>query len=56
MVGQVSKECYLVQIVAATSHVLHRVTIDDDELFFATMVEAITKCFGKFEMGMMKTR
>lgn len=32
------------------------VTIDDDERFFATMVDAITKCFGQFEMGMMTTR
>lgn len=56
MVGQVSKDWYLVQIVAATSHVLHRVTIDDDERFVATMVDAVTKCVGRLEMGTMTTR
>ena len=38
MAGRVSKDWNLFQILASTSHVLHRVTIHDEEGFVATML------------------
>ena len=51
MADRVSKDWNLVQILASTSHVLHRVTIHDEEGFVATMVDAVTKCRTVLEIG-----